>query len=183
MGLLGLYRVSCLVRVRHSDLRLDLKKTSPAMSKLATNLYQCQTITLETTRGTIFSVRVLRKVFPAMELQAYLRVIAQSRRKIIRFFWSTYLIVGAFPARCVRNIYLFFCISRNLKVRKKCKLARHCFWLSFWMKRGVPHDAPLDADSFSVRSFVCELLQLFWQVSQQDSICQTVVFVYCSLLV
>ena len=102
-GLLGLYRASFLVHVRHSDLKLDPTKTDPAMSMLKTNLYPNWTTTLEQQEvrkcplcikiflplcgqpwffdrwPTYRNISVLRKVFQAIELQKD-RVIAQSRR-------------------------------------------------------------------------------------------------------
>ena len=92
------------MRVRHFDLRLDVLMTSPAMTMLKKKLVPVLAETLETTRDTklsdlhemFFSFLVqswlftvdplictsmfLRKAFQAIELQAYLRVIALSRR-------------------------------------------------------------------------------------------------------
>ena len=75
-------RFSFLKLVRHVALGLDLLETNPAMSMLKTKRFQNWWITLE--RQELRKLSVLHTiVFPsleAMEQQAFLRVIALSRR-------------------------------------------------------------------------------------------------------
>ena len=90
-GFLGVVHFSFQGPVRHFALGLDLMRTNPAMSMLKTNCYQNWRTTREQTRGTKFlvfhiivftrrNIRGLRRVFQATERQAFLRVIALSRR-------------------------------------------------------------------------------------------------------